>query len=456
MEQQRNERARRFDEATLQMEAFSRLGLNERLLTERGVKDDLLEGRRTQKMVPIRIKGENFTLSAEAKLQLRRSSTGEVLLRVSGMRQMPEMKSFLGYEFTKSDKEQLLSTGHLGHVASFRMRDGESEEGFLSFDRDTNELMVFDCKSLRLPDEIGGVRLTDEMKNNLREGKSIHLQGVRTRTGEKVDCEAMVSALRRGLEMRFLTQRESFRKVLGVTLDDGERDKLLSGEPIYIKDMLSHKGARFSAWVKKSEDGTHLEYFQQNPKKSESENVKQENPVEEKKEVDSKKKTTEGKAQSRPIPKSIGGVILSQEEQAILLKGDKVFLRDMQDMHGERFSANVSIAENGRILYESLEEKVPLPNVILGVRLKKEEKDLLEEGGCVFLEGLRTGGGEKENLYVRRDDKFPDRILFFENDPEMNFNEAVHMIGKIEPRKKVEKQETEKIEEPLKKGGMKI
>ena len=54
----------------------------------------------------------------------------------------------------------------------------EPTRSFVSIDRLTNDIIALSADRVRIPDEIKGVKLTDEQKKELSEGRSIYVEGI--------------------------------------------------------------------------------------------------------------------------------------------------------------------------------------------------------------------------------------------------------------------------------------
>lgn len=57
-------------------------------------------------------------------------------------------------------------------------KTGELMPSIISVDRLTNELIALKTEFVKIPDEIKGVKLNDEQKQTLMEGKSLYLEGM--------------------------------------------------------------------------------------------------------------------------------------------------------------------------------------------------------------------------------------------------------------------------------------
>ena len=74
-------------------------------------------------------------------------------------------REFFGHTFTDEDKKALRETGNLGRTVelAFPGKD-EPTRSFVSIDRLTNDIIALGADRVRIPDEIKGVKLSDEQK----------------------------------------------------------------------------------------------------------------------------------------------------------------------------------------------------------------------------------------------------------------------------------------------------
>ena len=73
----------------------------------------------------------------------------------------------------------------------------------MSIDRLTNDIIVLSAEKVRIPDEIKGVRLSEEQKKDLSEGRSIYVEGMTAKTGKSFNTYLQFNADKRAIEFRF-------------------------------------------------------------------------------------------------------------------------------------------------------------------------------------------------------------------------------------------------------------
>lgn len=73
----------------------------------------------------------------------------------------------------------------MGRVVELKGRNGEYIPSFISLDKMTNEVVAMRAENVYIPNEIKGVQLTDQEKNDLREGRAIFLNDMVNNRGEE-------------------------------------------------------------------------------------------------------------------------------------------------------------------------------------------------------------------------------------------------------------------------------
>lgn len=63
--------------------------------------------------------------------------------------------------------------------------------------------MAVCADKIKLPEEIKGVKLNEEQRKDLSEGKPLYLGGMRSRNGKEFNATVQINANRRSLEFRF-------------------------------------------------------------------------------------------------------------------------------------------------------------------------------------------------------------------------------------------------------------
>lgn len=403
-DQQQNNQYR-YNESMINWDQLKNFGLSREYLQERGLLDSMLKGYKTNQLVPINLNFGSAVLRTDARLSLQQSNTGEVVLAIHGIRKQPELeRPYFGHIFSEEDKKNLLETGNMGRVVELKGRNGEYIPSFISLDKMTNEVVAMRAENVYIPNEIKGVQLTDQEKNDLREGKKVYVEGMTAKSGNEFNAHIQVSAERRGIDFIFENDRIFNRTALGgVELTKQQIEDLNAGKAIFVEDMQRKDGELFSSYVKLDEATGRPNYTRYNPDSPEG-------------------------AREIYIPKEIGGVKLTAEEQKDLREGRAIFLNDMVNNRGEEFSSFIKAdLETGRLMYsrtpDGFEEraKFEIPKEIFGAKLSGQQRADLQSGKSVLVEGMKGFDGKSISQYVKLNSN-QNKLDFYNENPDRNRN----------------------------------
>lgn len=403
-DQQQNNQYR-YNESMINWDQLKNFGLSREYLQERGLLDSMLKGYKTNQLVPINLNFGSAVLRTDARLSLQQSNTGEVVLAIHGIRKQPELeRPYFGHIFSEEDKKNLLETGNMGRVVELKGRNGEYIPSFISLDKMTNEVVAMRAENVYIPNEIKGVQLTDQEKNDLREGKKVYIEGMTAKSGNEFNAHIQVSAERRGIDFIFENDRIFNRTALGgVELTKQQIENLNAGKAIFVEDMKRKDGELFSSYVKLDEATGRPNYTRYNPDSPEG-------------------------AREIYIPKEIGGVKLTAEEQKDLREGRAIFLNDMVNNRGEEFSSFIKAdLETGRLMYsrtpDGFEEraKFEIPKEIFGAKLSCQQRADLQNGKSVLVEGMKGFDGKSISQYVKLNSN-QNKLDFYNENPDRNRN----------------------------------
>lgn len=403
-DQQQNNQYR-YNESMINWDQLKNFGLSREYLQERGLLDSMLKGYKTNQLVPINLNFGSAVLRTDARLSLQQSNTGEVVLAIHGIRKQPELeRPYFGHIFSEEDKKNLLETGNMGRVVKLKGRNGEYIPSFISLDKMTNEVVAMRAENVYIPNEIKGVQLTDQEKNDLREGKKVYIEGMTAKSGNEFNAHIQVSAERRGIDFIFENDRIFNRTALGgVELTKQQIEDLNAGKAIFVEDMQRKDGELFSSYVKLDEATGRPNYTRYNPDSPEG-------------------------AREIYIPKEIGGVKLTAEEQKDLREGRAIFLNDMVNNRGEEFSSFIKAdLETGRLMYsrtpDGFEEraKFEIPKEIFGAKLSGQQRADLQSGKSVLVEGMKGFDGKSISQYVKLNSN-QNKLDFYNENPDRNRN----------------------------------
>lgn len=403
-DQQQNNQYR-YNESMINWDQLKNFGLSREYLQERGLLDSMLKGYKTNQLVPINLNFGSAVLRTDARLSLQQSNTGEVVLAIHGIRKQPELeRPYFGHIFSEEDKKNLLETGNMGRVVELKGRNGGYIPSFISLDKMTNEVVAMRAENVYIPNEIKGVQLTDQEKNDLREGKKVYIEGMTAKSGNEFNAHIQVSAERRGIDFIFENDRIFNRTALGgVELTKQQIEDLNAGKAIFVEDMQRKDGELFSSYVKLDEATGRPNYTRYNPDSPEG-------------------------AREIYIPKDIGGVTLTAQEQKDLREGRAIFLNDMVNNRGEEFSSFIKAdLETGRLMYsrtpDGFEEraKFEIPKEIFGAKLSGQQRADLQNGKSVLVEGMKGFDGKSISQYVKLNSN-QNKLDFYNENPDRNRN----------------------------------
>ena len=395
----------RYNESMINWKQLDNFGLSREYLLQRGLLDSMLKGYKTNQLVPITMNFGSAVLRTDARLSLQQSNTGEVVLAIHGIRKQPELeRPYFGHVFSDEDKKNLLETGNMGRVVELTGRNGERIPSFISLDKLTNEVVAMRAESLFIPNEVKGVKLTEQEKDELREGRKVFIEGMTAKSGNEFNAHIQVSAERRGIDFIFENDRIFNRTALGgVELTKQQIDDLNAGKAIFVEDMKRRDGELFSSYVKLDEATGRPAYTRYNPDSPEG-------------------------AREIYIPKEIGGVKITPEEQKELREGRPIFLNNMVNNRGEEFSSFIKAdLETGRLMYSNKPDdfdqraKFEIPKEIFGTKLSSQQRADLQSGKTVFVEGIKGFDGKTISQYVKVNSN-QSKLDFYNENPDRNRN----------------------------------
>ena len=391
----------RYNESMINWEELKNFGLSREYLMERGLLDQMLRGYKTNQVVPISMNFGSAVLRTDARLSFQQSVGGPIVLGIHGIRQKPELeRPYFGHIFSEEDKKNLLETGNMGRVVELKGRNGEYIPSFISIDKLTNEVVAMRAENAYIPQEIKGVKLTDQEINDLREGKKVFIEGMISNNGKEFDAHIQVNAERRGIEYIFENDKLFNRQSLGgVELTKQQIEDLNAGKAIFVEGMERKDGELFSSYVKLDEATGRPSYTRYNPDSPEG-------------------------AREIYIPNEIGGVKITAEEQHQLREGKVIFLNDMVNRKGEEFSSFIKAdLETGRLSYsrtpDGFEQRAEfkIPEKVWDVKLTRNQRADLQSGKAVLVEGIKGYDGKTISQYVKANFN-QGRLDFYNENPD--------------------------------------
>ena len=391
----------RYNESMINWEELKNYGLSREYLMERGLLDQMLKGYKTNQLVPISMNFGSAVLRTDARLSFQQSVGGPIVLGIHGIRQKPELeRPYFGHIFSDEDKKNLLETGNMGRVVELKGRNGEYIPSFISIDKLTNEVVAMRAENAFIPQEIKGVKLTEQEINDLREGKKVFIEGMISNNGKEFDAHIQVNAERRGIEYIFENDKLFNRQSLGgVELTKQQIEDLNAGKAIFVEGMERKDGELFSSYVKLDEATGRPSYTRYNPDSPEG-------------------------AREIYIPNEIGGVKITAEEQQQLREGKVIFLNDMVNRKGEEFSSFIKAdLETGRLSYsrtpDGFEQRAEfkIPEKVWDVKLTRNQRADLQSGKAILVEGIKGYDGKTISQYVKANFN-QGRLDFYNENPD--------------------------------------
>lgn len=375
----------RFNESMINWEQLKNFGISREFLQEKGLLDQMLKGYKSNQTIPLSMNFGSAVLRTDARLSFQQSVGGPVVLGIHGIRQQPDLdRPFFGHNFSEDDKQNLRETGNMGRVVELKMRNGEYAPSFISIDKITNEIVAMKAENVFIPNEIKNVKLTEREKQDLKEGKSVYLEGMKAKSGNDFNAHVQINADRRGIEFRFDNEKLFNSQIIGgVTLTAKQVENLNAGKAIFVEDMKRKDGENFSAFVKLDEASGRPAYTRYNPDSAEG-------------------------AREIYVPKEMNGTALTPDDRQQLREGKAVFLENMVNRKGEEFSSFVKLdLETGIPSYSKTpdgfeaRQKFEIPAELWGITLSATQRANLQDGKAVLVQDMKGFDGNKFSSYVK-------------------------------------------------------
>ena len=297
-------------------EQFSKMGVSRESLEKGKELEAMLKYRKSPHLVPISVKIGDVALHTDARLSLRETEDGRFIPVVHAIRKEPQLeREFFGHTFTDEDKKALRETGNLGRTVELTFPNSDKPtRSFVSIDRLTNDIIALSADKVRIPDEIKGVKLSEEQKKDLSEGKSIYVEGMTAKTGKSFNANLQFNADKRAIEFRFGSPKQSQgqqqdsrkaenqekrqgvripKKLLGREVSPEEQAKLKEGGTVYMEGLKDRQGQPFNAYVRANFEKDKFDFFKWNPDKSQTKEVVPDNASKTQVAVNSEGKTNE-------------------------------------------------------------------------------------------------------------------------------------------------------------------
>lgn len=269
----------RVNEERIDWNELTAIGITREQLKASGNLEKML-GWGKSNLMPIAVPFGDKTIYTEARLAFREDTDGNLALAIHTIRKEPRLDfPFMGVEFSEEDKKMLRETGNLGRLADVTPKNGEPFKAFISVDQQTNELIALRADRVRVPDEIKGVKLSEQQKTDLAMGKAVAVENMISKAGKPFNAQIQINADKKGIEFKFdNTPRQSVtqhvnqeqqkgvsRKICGVELTEKQQAALNEGRTLYIKNMVDRAGQPFNAYVKFDKEENRPRFYRWNP-----------------------------------------------------------------------------------------------------------------------------------------------------------------------------------------------
>jgi hypothetical protein len=413
------ERTTRYDAAMVDWKKLEDFGLSREYMERRKLMDDLLNGRKTGSLVPVKLSTESLNLTGDARMSLV-PVEGQLTFRIHCIRKTPDLDTpYFGHAFTAEDRQHLKESGHMGRTAMMLPAGGtEKVPHFISIDRMTNELAAVRVDSVRIPTEILGVKLNEYEQNELREGRRIFVEDMYSKAKNKhFDSFLQVNAEKRGVDFVFEQNKGPRQEIGGVKLTQQQSDDLAAGKVIFVEDMKKkNSDENFSAFISQNDEGK-LSYSRKNYDTGEF-----------------------------YIPEKIYGVQLLPDDREKLRQGGVVFLEDMVNSKNELFSCFIRPhPDNGSIQTSNSETGFndrPAPKIPAEVyrhTFLASERGALQDGKAIHIKDFTGQDGSKFERWVKYNSN-TGKVDFYSQNPDQKKESAGQQASQADSNRQGDKE----------------
>lgn len=170
-----------------------------------------------------------------------------------------------------------------------------------------------------------GVKFTEEDKQNLLSSGNLgRIVDAEFKQGEITPVFISVDRLTNELVAMRADRLRIPDTIKGITLETNQKQQLSEGKQVYLENMISKKGNEFSANIQINADKKRLEFlFDEQPRQAQENRQKSEDGFH--------------------LPKTIGGVELTDKQRNALHADKTVYISGMVDKQGQEYNAYVKI-----------------------------------------------------------------------------------------------------------------
>lgn len=179
-----------------------------------------------------------------------------------------------------------------------------------------------------------GVKFTDEDKKNLLQtGNLGRVANAEYKQGESTPVFLSLDKLTNELVALRADKIKIPDTIKGVTLDDKQKQELREGKAVLAEGMTSKNGKEFSAHIQINADKKGIEFqFDNNGKKQEQSQPQNQQQTQWQADCDGVR-----------IPSKLGGVELTDKQQADLKADKTIYVAGMKDAKGQEYNAYVKV-----------------------------------------------------------------------------------------------------------------
>lgn len=256
--QSEKEKTYRYSIDQIDWKSVEAYGLTREKLEKNNVLDTLLQGFKSPGLHYVTTSNAGVVGNLDARLSLREKSDGSVYLAVNGIKREPSLQfPFMGHKFTEEDQTNLKQSKNMGRIVNLvHPSTGEVIPSVISIDHLTNEIVACPASKIKIPETIGGVKLEPETAAKLKLGEPVYIPGMVSTKGEPLNVPVQFNAEKRYVEY-LLGDRgklamdahkieqgrqqgipDTFR---GVALSPEQQKSLEEGKTIYMSNIISAK-----------------------------------------------------------------------------------------------------------------------------------------------------------------------------------------------------------------------
>ncbi|MDR1984218.1 MAG: DUF3945 domain-containing protein [Prevotellaceae bacterium] len=259
----------KFKQACSDME---KLGITMPKLQNADALPQLIDGKTTNKVIPITTEVAGGRIDTEGKIALHRHQNGDVALKLYPVKIEPNLKEYFGHAFSDEERENILKTGSPGNVifAEFKKEEGKVPV-LLTLDKDTNHFVAQRQEHIKIPEKFFKATLSEEQKQELLNGKIVKIEGMEStqKSGVVFSANVQYNAQRKGLELLFEQNQEKKlfppKKIANMELSQEQRDTLHDGKAIFAEGLKDKKGKEYDAYITWNPEDGKLKFSSKNP-----------------------------------------------------------------------------------------------------------------------------------------------------------------------------------------------